>query len=632
MDFSQLKDLLRRGDPAFWEELRTFSLAKTEFDELFALSAMRKRALAKGFTKPPDPGKPLRFALLGGYSLYPLHELVEHLLEMRGIKCELFIGDFDNYVSEIMDSDSKVYEFKPDCVFLLPFSHRYKYQGRLWDARERQEAEALGNAQQILQLCSTIHAKTRAEVVLGNFVLPAGHDPGAYRSRTLGSDWSFLKRVNLELGLTAPSFVHLCDLEFLAYRRGGIQASDDRGWFESKQPGSASFIADVAHEIARLVASLRQPPKKVLALDLDNTLWGGIIGDDGMEGIEIGDTSPRGEAFKAFQKYVLSLQGRGVLLAVCSKNDFAKALEPFEKHPEMVLKREHFVSFKANWEPKSENLRQMAAELNLGLDSFVFADDNPAELEIVRQFIPEVCTLLLGPDAADYVRQLQDSRFFEPRSLTAEDTQRTGQYQSNSRRKETMASVTDMGAYLESLAMEATIHEFQALDVPRLTQLINKSNQFNLTTRRRTEAGVSSLLNDPEHVCFSIRLKDRFGDHGLIAIVIAKVAGETLEVDTWLMSCRVLKRQVEEETINEIMRLASSRGCSRVKGTYLPTTKNEMVLDLYQRMGFTMTRNTPERREFEREVSDFRPSPTAIQVTHRAYESGRSNCEVAGHL
>jgi len=287
----------------------------------------------------------------------------------------------------------------------------------------------------------------------------------------------------------------------------------------------------------------------------------------------------------------------------------------------MVLKMEDIVSFKANWEPKSENIRAMAPELNLGLDSFVFVDDNPAEIDIVRQFVPEVSTILLGPDPSDYVAQLADCRLFEPRSITAEDAERTSQYRSDSQRKALEASVTDMASYLASLQMEAVLSEFAPVDVPRLSQLINKSNQFNLTTRRRSEADVIAVLNDPAMVGYSMRLKDRFGDHGLISIVIGRVSGLTLDIDTWLMSCRVLKRGVEEEVLNELVRLAQERGCQSLRGTYLPTAKNEMVRDFYARMGFTLTSESETKREFELRLGDFQPLPTKIKITRRAYDA-----------
>ncbi|HEU0039752.1 MAG TPA: HAD-IIIC family phosphatase, partial [Verrucomicrobiae bacterium] len=316
----------------------------------------------------------------------------------------------------------------------------------------------------------------------------------------------------------------------------------------------------------------------------------------------------------------LSLKERGVLLAVCSKNEHARAIEPFEKHPEMVLRTEDFVSVKANWEPKSDNLHQMAAELQLGVDSFVFVDDNPAEIEIVRQFAPTVTTILLSGDPADYAGQLQDCRLFEPHSVTGEDAHRTAQYRAERERQTLLASTADMDAYLESLAMEMVIREFTPMDVPRLGQLINKSNQFNLTTHRRTEAEVQALIGLPDYVCFSARLRDRFGDHGLISIVIGRASGDELEIDTWLMSCRVLKRQVEETVLNELCRVAHVKGCSRLAGVYLPTAKNEMVRDHYPRMGFQTRTVTPEREEFVLELNSFRPRPTKITL-RAAYES-----------
>jgi FkbH-like protein len=297
-----------------------------------------------------------------------------------------------------------------------------------------------------------------------------------------------------------------------------------------------------------------------------------------------------------------------------------------------VLRSGDFAAFTANWEPKSDNIRKMSTELKLGLDSFVFVDDNPAEIEIVRQFAPEVTTILLGPDAANHAAQLQDCRLFEAQSITREDGRRTSQYQAETQRQALLASVADMDAYLESLAMEAEIREFEPMDVPRLAQLINKSNQFNLTTRRRTEADVQSLIGRPDYLSFSVRLQDRFGDHGLISIIIGQVCGDGLEIDTWLMSCRVLKRQVEETVLNELARLAQARGCSRLEGVYAPTPKNEMVRDLYPRMGFQIRTITPERGEYTLDLNSYRPPPTKITIRHPAHEPNGSHRQTAGHF
>ncbi|MCE9608900.1 MAG: HAD-IIIC family phosphatase [Chthoniobacter sp.] len=615
-----IKTLLLSGSPDFWGQLAARTRASSDFDELFMLSVLRKKAHLRHHIAPGVVHEKTRLALVGGYSLYPLHDLLEHLCEMEGFPCEVWRGEFDNYISEIMDDASDLYRFQPQIILLMPAEHRCKYSGALTDARETQQAEAGRVVQSLLKLICKLHEKTHAEVIVTNFILPARHDLGAYRSRTLGSDWTFRKWVNLELGLNAPPYLHICDMEFLAHRRGGIEARDERSWYESKQPCSSALLTDTAREIVNLIRSMRQAPKKVLVLDLDNTIWGGVIADDGLEGIEIGDTSPRGEAFKAFQKAILSLKQRGILLAVCSKNDHEKAAEAFEKHPEMVLKMEDFVSFKANWEPKSDNLRQMAHELNLGLDSFVFVDDNPAEVEIVRQFAPGVATILLGPDPSGHLTQLQDCRLFEPQNITAEDAGRTDQYRSDTQRQALCSAITDMDSYLESLAMEAVISEFTSMDVPRLAQLINKSNQFNLTTRRRTEADLLALLRNPDYVCFSIRLNDRFGEHGLISVVIAQEENGTLKIDTWLMSCRVLKRQVEDEALNELARLARTRNCCRVEGIYVPTAKNAMVRDLYPKFGFLLSLENETVRKFNLNLDDFQPRPTKIAIKRRAYE------------
>ena len=620
MEISQAKNLLLSGDPEFWAQLKSLTRSARDFEELFLLSSLRKKAHARKLSPPKPPKETLRLAILGGYSLYPLHELIEHLCEVEKFPVALWQGDYDNYISEIMDDGSELYSFAPQVVFLLPAERRCTYTGKLTDPRELVQAEAQHAVDSVLELARKVNEKNGAEVITTNFRLPPLHDLGAFRSRTLASDWAFREWVNLELGLAAPAYLHICDWEFLANRIGGIASRDERSWFESKQPCSYALMVELAREAAQIILSLKRAPKKVLVLDLDNTLWGGVVADDGLEGIDLGDTSPRGEAFKAFQKYIVSLKQRGVLLAVCSKNDHAKAAEPFEKHPDMVLKMEDIVSFKANWEPKSENIRAMAPELNLGLDSFVFVDDNPAEIEIVRQFAPEVTTILLGPDPSDYVAQLADCRLFEPRSITSEDAERTGQYKSDAQRKALEASVTDMASYLESLQMEGVLSEFAPVDVPRLSQLINKSNQFNLTTHRRSEAEVIAVMNGNEYAGYSMRLKDRFGDHGLIGVVIGRKDGETMHLDTWLMSCRVLKRQVEDEVLNEIVRLAQARGCTRLEGIYLPTPKNEMVRDFYTRMGFTLTAESETKREFELRLENYQPIPTKIKITRRAYE------------
>lgn len=614
--FNELKRFLRDRDERFWHELAGQSASAATFSQLTALSTIRKKAAKLGLNGVSGRQRePLRIGVVGGSTLYPLSELIEHLLTVSIGEVNLWSGDYNNYRSEILDLSSGLYDFKPDFVIVLPDEKSCRYTGLLNDPKEAIEAEVARTRSELLQLCSVVRENTGAEVLLCNLILPSAHDLGPVQSKSLASDWSFKKAVNMELGINAPNYVHICDLEFLAYRLGGLSAKDERAWFESKQLCSPAFQVALAKEIAHIIASLRTTPKKVLALDLDNTLWGGVIGDDGMEGIEIGDTSPRGEAFKAFQAYILSLTQRGVLLAACSKNDFDIAIEPFRKHPEMVLREEHFVSFKANWEPKAQNLIEMANELNLGLDSFIFVDDNPAEVENVRQFAPEVTSILLDPDPSVYVRQLQESRLFERSTITGEDLRRTEQYREEAARRVLLSSAVDMDSYLKSLEMVGTFRGFNPIDLPRIAQLINKSNQFNLTTRRRREAELAVLAADPSYAGFSMRLADRFGDHGLISIVICKAENDRMEIDTWLMSCRVLKRQVEEQVLNEIVRLAKEKGCVSIKGEYIPTVKNSMVKDLYPKLGFQPIGDNRDSYVFELPVENFTPKETSISLS-----------------
>jgi len=342
-----------------------------------------------------------------------------------------------------------------------------------------------------------------------------------------------------------------------------------------------------------------------------------VIGDDGVDGIVLGDVDATGQAYKAVQKLMLGFKSRGLLLAVASKNDLDKAVEPFKTHPDMVLRLDDIVSFQANWGPKPDSLRTIAHELGLGLDSFVFIDDNPAEVEHVRQVLPEVDCILLDEDPAARVMQIEDSRLFDITSLTAEDANRSEQYRVAAQRQSLQSSTHSYDDYLVSLTMSGEIGPFNPVDIPRIAQLIARSNQFNLTTIRRQEPELIALMGDSNCLTFTVRLQDRFGDYGLIAIVIANIRGDELVVDTWLMSCRVLKRQVEEEVFNELLRLARGAGLARIRGVYLPSVKNGMVRDLFSTLGFTNVLDEPERREFVLDTATAKPFQTRIAVTHR---------------
>jgi len=337
-----------------------------------------------------------------------------------------------------------------------------------------------------------------------------------------------------------------------------------------------------------VVAAGRGRSSKCLVLDLDNTLWGGVIGDDGLEGIELGQGSGNGEAFVEFQRYVHHLAERGVILAVCSKNDEANALEPFLKHPDMVLQREQIACFVANWSDKATNLRYIAKTLNIGLDSLVFADDNPVERALIRRELPMIAVPELAEDPALYVQTIASAGYFEALRVTEEDLARGELYQANAERERLKETVTDMGGYLESLRMVLTVQPFDRVSLARVTQLINKTNQFNLTTERLTEFEVVERMNDPHVVTLQARLSDRFGDNGIIAILIARIIGVEAVIETWLMSCRVLGRQVEEACLNALVERCVDLGAEDLVGSYIPTEKNSMVREMYRSLGFEL--------------------------------------------
>jgi FkbH-like protein len=322
-------------------------------------------------------------------------------------------------------------------------------------------------------------------------------------------------------------------------------------------------------------------------LDLDQTLWGGVIGDDGLEGIKLGQGSGVGESFAAFQRFVRDLANRGVILAVCSKNDEKIALEPFEKHPEMVLKKTDIVYFAANWNDKASNIRLIAKQLNIGLDSLVFVDDNPYERNQVRDELPMVAVPEMPEDPALYPDCLVSAGYFEAIALTSEDLIRSEQYQKNIEREKSQASFADISEYLKSLDMELIWGPFDPLSLPRVVQLINKTNQFNLTTRRYSEEEIKRFSADPKAVTLRCRLTDRFGDNGIIGIMIAlEKEADDWVVDTWLMSCRVLGRKVEQAMLDLLVQEVSGRGGKRLMGRYIPTEKNGMVKDHYAGLGF----------------------------------------------
>jgi FkbH-like protein len=600
-----------------WSAL--IGLTNKRLDMLGTLQLDRKLTQVFGRSPPPDLAtKPVRLAVLASST-------VDHLLPAlrvgalrRGLWLSVYACDYGQYLQELMDSRSALYAFRPDTVlFALDARHLCKgFDGaQSADAVHRLLGELDGT---ITRQWRVAREELGCKVIQQNLlpVFPALFGNSEFRLPS--SPARIVEQVNQRLrNLADDEGVELLALDSLAARDGLRAWHDPALWHRAKQevhPSAAPVYGDM---VGRVLAAQLGRSFKCLVLDLDNTLWGGVVGDDGLDGIVLGQGDALGEAYVAFQQYARALSGRGIILAVCSKNDEANALEAFDSHPDMVLRRSDIACFMANWTDKAANIREVASRLNIGLDSLVFVDDNPFERAIVRAELPMVAVPELPEDPALYAACLADAGYFEGLRLTAEDLERTRQYQANIRREGLLSSTTDMTSYLRSLRMEAQWSRFNQVGLRRIVQLTNKTNQFNLTTRRTDEATVAGLIADPKALTLQIRLLDQFGDNGIIAIVIGRfeTSSTDLLIDTWLMSCRVLGRGVEQTTLNLIATEAKRLGARRLIGEYRPTPKNGMVRDHYGKLGFTALAELEGGvTRWELRLDEFQPVETFIHT------------------
>jgi FkbH-like protein len=612
---ARLRGLISESE-SVWE--RAVALAGSRIN--FVLTNALDETLHRLLSGPPDglPSKPARLAVLGSSTLTHLLPAIRVAGLRRNIWIDTYENDYGQYWQELSDSGSALHEFQPTAVLLALDAH--DLTAGVTAAMDAATAEAA-----MTEITERIRATWRLArdtlrcPVLHQATLPL-HPPllGDNEHRLPGSRAAFVSRLNERVRAMADKEgVDILAIDSRA-AMDGLRAWHDPGlWHRAKQEVSHTAAPIYGDLVGRWVAAKQGRSFKCLVLDLDNTIWGGVIGDDGMEGIEVGQGSPLGEAYVAFQDYARELSRRGVILAVCSKNDEANAVEPFEKHPDMVLRRGDIASFVANWSDKAANLRAIAEELNIGLDSLVFIDDNPFERNLVRQELPMVAVPEVSDDPTGFPVALADAGYFEGLAVSDEDRERTSQYQGNKARDALKASVTDLPAYLRGLEMELIAKGFDRVGLQRIVQLINKSNQFNLTTRRYTEQDVTAVMDDPDAFGLQLRLLDRFGDNGVIAVVIGRLqSNKDLLIDTWLMSCRVLGRQVEPTTLNLVVQRATRLGARRLVGEYIPTMKNAMVEDHYGKLGFTATQtDAAGNRRAVLDLVGYTPAETFIQVT-----------------
>jgi FkbH-like protein len=530
-----------------------------------------------------------RIALVGDAATQFFVPLLRALFHDNGVTVEVFEGNYDAIDLEVLNPQSDLYKFQPDIILVLNCTQtlRAKYYARAGTG----ESFAGDSLSHMVDMWEAIHRNCHAVVFQCNFAPAEERFFGNYDQTVAGTLSSVIQRLNQSLAEEARTrkYVFIADIAALAASIGTRSWYDDRHWSASKMFCSPDALPLVTQNFVEMAMTTMGRAIKCLVLDLDNTLWGGVVGDDGPEGIEI-SAHGDGETFHNFQCYLRELKRRGLILAVCSKNDAEVAIRPFRENPEMALKEEDIAVFVANWDNKADNIRKIRDILDIGLDSMVFVDDNPFERNLVREFLPEVVVPEMPEDPADYVRVLSGLNLFETNSFSAEDTKRVEQYRQEAARRATATEFTNIGDYLKSLEMRIQVERFDSFHISRIAQLIQRSNQFNLTTRRHNQAQCEAMMGDRDGcIPLYVRLSDRFGDHGLISIVIARPEGDTLRITDWLMSCRVLARGVEQCLMNRIFDEAQSRGCKCIVGEYIPTAKNGMVRDFFEQFGFEKT-------------------------------------------
>lgn len=506
----------------------------------------------------------------------------------HGVALECVPSAYGQIVQEALAADSEINRSQLDAV-LIAVDHRgFPLTTKAGDGNTAETSVEAALAQ-LQRIRTAISANDRTICIVQNLAPPAESLFGSLDEVLAGTPRSMIQQLNRRIAHSlADSHDILLDVAGLAATVGLAEWHSPDQWNLAKLPFSSTYLPLYGEHVARTIAALRGKSRRCLITDLDNTVWGGVIGDDGLAGIQLAQGDATGEAYLSVQRYLLDLRQRGVVLAVSSKNSDETARMPFRKHPEMLLREEHFAVFQANWNDKASNIKAIADELSLGLESMVLLDDNPVERGLVRKLLPQVAVPELPDDPSFYARVLNAAGYFEAVSFSNEDLKRADLYQDNARRVDLQKQFGDIDAYLASLEMVITFQPFDETGRARITQLINKSNQFNLTTKRYTEAEVAGIQADPECFTLQVRLADVFGDNGMISVIICrKRDAHVWEVDTWLMSCRVIGRRVEEAVLQQIVNHAKRAGIRTLIGRFVPTERNQqLVASHYQKLGF----------------------------------------------
>ena len=581
--------------------LLVFEVLEYPFD---VSKILRKKKILKRHFLENESLVNIKIAVLGATTTFEVIEQLELFLLKSGFKPTFYTCNYGQHYNVVMFDDEAFFNFKPDIVYLHVSPESIDELNKSnKSSKEKAEIE-LTKMQKIWE---KLNKNFNCSVIQDNLEMPVVRSFGNFSLTLTTSSSQTITLLNQMIAQEANklSYLNIIDRFYLSSKMGLDLWKDYSLWLSSKYSLSYAAITHLSYTVSKIINSLHGKSKKCLVLDLDNTLWGGVIGDVGKEGIDLGRDTSIGQAYLDFHLYIKELKDRGVILAVCSKNNFDTAKSGFD-HPDSILKFEDFTSFKANWDLKSKNIHEIANEINIGLDSLVFIDDNPVERDIVRQEFASLVTVPeIGNDVVYYRAILDGADLFTVTSLSSEDIKRNEYYKNNQKREQFLSTFKNYDDYLKSLKMKAEIAPFKDIYLTRISQLTNKTNQFNLTTKRMSLQEIEKSMQDKKKISLYARLIDKFGDNGLVSLIQGTISGSKIEIDLWLMSCRVFKRTLEHSLLYKFLQEAKNRGIKTVKGKYVPTKKNHITSNLYEEMGFLLVEENKEAKIFEIDLEKY---------------------------
>ena len=552
------------------------------FDPNYILE--NKRKIKKALLENSETFVEKKVAILGGYTTSAIKQIMELFLLNNGIKVSFYESEYNKFYEDAMFDNAELEAFKPDIIYVCTSNRNITRYPSLNDNVD----DLLNNEfEKYKGIWQSLNNRYHCPIIQNNFELPYYRLMGNKEASDIHGKVNFITRLNLlcaEYAQNNENF-YICDINYISADYGLKQWSDPFYFHMYKYALNVNAVPYLSFNVANIIKSIFGKNKKGFVLDLDNTLWGGVIGDDGVEGIKVGPEESEGQVYSEFQRYLKEHKQLGVILNIDSKNDYENAIAGL-KHPDSELTEDDFVEIKANWDPKDRNFEEIAKELNLLPESLVFVDDNPAERHIVSEQLKGVCAPEIG-SIEHYIEVLDRNGFFEVTTLSKDDLKRNEMYKQNAERAKAEASFSNYKDYLLSLNMKGIIKPFEPMYIERISQLSNKSNQFNLTTHRYTVADIEEIANDENYISLYGKLIDRFGDNGLVSVLIGHIIGDTCEMDLWIMSCRVLKRDLEFAMMDELVKKCKEKGVKKIIGHYYPTAKNNMVKDFYSIQGFS---------------------------------------------